>query len=236
MTYVNSLATVARGVTVTINGITIGEILDDGIPQPQTTTDDIETTNQDSGDWKEYVSGRKDGGECEIKCHAIPGDEGQVELAARSADGALSLIITAFPSGAAQSFYGTIKTFDTKVEGQLLVVSSKIKVSGEPTFSTTASTLTAPFFVCENSSSVFPDASGNVYTYIVNFGTGTETTTITPTATAGTIQVDGVTVATGEASDAITLTAGEIVEATITVKETSKTHTVYKLLLCRASS
>ena len=65
MTYVNSLASVARGIEVKIlipgrNEQKIGEPLDDGIPIPQTSTDDIEVTNQDSGDWKEYKAGRKD--------------------------------------------------------------------------------------------------------------------------------------------------------------------------------
>lgn len=236
MTYVNSLATVARNVVVNIDGVAIGEITDDGIPKPQTTTDDIETTNQDSGDWKEYKAGRKDGGETEIKGHAVPSNTGQIALAAAAAAGSTNLFTVKFPSGSVLSFYGTVKSFDTYAEGQLLMFSSKVKISGQPTFATTSSALTTPFFEVANSTSVFPAASGIEGTYIIELPTLTEKTTITPTASAGTIAVNGVTVTTGEPSAEIALTAGAIVEATVTVKETDKAHGVYKLLLCRAGA
>ena len=235
MTYVNSSATVARGVTVKINGVAIAEILDEGIPKPQTTTEDIEVTNQDSGDWKEYKAGRKDGGETEIKGHAVPSDQGQIDLAAAAAAGSTCLFRTDFPSGAYSSFYGTVKTFDTYAEGQILVFSSKVKISGAPTFSTSLSALTTPFFSAANSTSVFPTAAGTEGTYVINFANGTSSTKITPTATAGVIQVDGVTVASGAESASIALTAGAIVESTVTIQETGKAPGVYKLLLCRAA-
>lgn len=235
MVYTNSLATVARGVIVTIDGTKIGEITDDGIPKPQTTTEDIDCTNQDSGDWKESKAGRKDGGETEIKGHAVPSDAGQIALAAASAAGSTCLFVVTFPSGSALSFYGTVKTFDTGPDGQLLKFSSKVKITGQPQFATTKSVLTTPFFAVANSTSVFPAAAGTEGTYIIELANVTDSTTITPTATAGVIQVNGVTVGTGVASGAIALTAGEIVEATVTVKETAKAHGVYKLLLCRAA-
>jgi len=235
MVYVNSAATVARGVIVKINGVAIAEIIDEGIPKPQTTTDDIEVTNQDSGDWKEYKAGRKDGGETEIKGHAVPSDQGQTDLAAAAAAGSTCLFRVDFPSGSYLTFNGTVKTFDTYVEGQILVFTSKVKISGAPSFSSTKSALTTPYFSAASSTSVFPAASGTEGTYVINFANGTASTKITPTATAGVIQVNGVTVGTGAESASIDLTAGAIVECTVTIQETTKAVSVYKLLLCRAA-
>jgi len=121
------------------------------------------------------------------------------------------------------------------VEGQILVFTSKVKITGQPTFSSTLSVLTTPFFSAANSTSVFPAASGTEGTYVINFANGTSSTKITPTASAGVIQVDGVTVTSGAESASIALTAGAIVESTVTVQETGKAPGVYKLLLCRAA-
>ena len=240
MTYVNSLASVARGIEVKIlipgrSEQKIGEPLDDGIPIPQTSTDDIEVTNQDSGDWKEYKAGRKDGGECEIKCHAIAGDLGQIELAYASANGSTALFTVTFSDGSYLTFYGTVKTFDHIVEGQLLLISSKVKVSGEPIYSTSKSVLTGLTVTGET---LIPSSfSGTTYVYTTTIAAADTQAVIVPVqAAAGTtITVDGATVASG-GNGTITIGAAgtDVVRSVaVVVAEPSKAVTVYTVIIIR---
>lgn len=239
MTYVNSLASVARGIEVKIliPGRTqqkIGEPLDDGIPIPQTSTDDIEVTNQDSGDWKEYKAGRKDGGECEIKCHAIAGDLGQIELAYASANGSTAMFTVTFSDGSYLTFYGTVKTFDHIVEGQLLLISSKVKVSGEPIYSTSKSALTG---LAVTGKTLIPSPfAGTTYVYTTTIAdTDTEAVIVPQAAPGTTITVDGKTVVSGGDG---TITIGDagtdvVRSVAVVVAEPSKAVTVYTVIIIR---
>ena len=236
MVYVNSSATVARGVTVTIGGVAIGEILDDGVPQPQTTTDDLEVTNQDSGDWKEYLAGRKDGGECELKCNAVDGDLGQQALATAYAAGTAYLFITSFPSGSSQSFYGIVKTYDHVIENQILILNCKIKVTGAPEFSVTKSALTGLTVTGEV---LVPGTfAGTTYTYTTTIAAADTQTVIVPVCAGAAITVNGVTVASG-GNGTITIGAAGtdvVMSVPIVVKETSKAATVYNVIITRPAA
>jgi Lambda phage tail tube protein, TTP/Cadherin-like beta sandwich domain len=238
MTYVTSLASVARGITVQIGSDLIGEIIDDGVPIPQTETDDIEVTNQDSGDWKEYLAGRKDGGECELKCNAVDGDVGQVALAAAAAAGSTALFTVTFPSGSVLTFYGTVKTFDHVVEDQILRISSKIKVSGAPSYSTTKSALTGLTMTDgTNNQALSPLFGATKYKYIATVDTtDTELKVVPVQAAAGTtFTVNGVSVLTGNSGNVMTTlaAAGSINEIDVVVKETSKAATIYHITVYR---
>ncbi len=230
MVYTTSQATVARGITVQIGSDLIAEIVDDGVPIPQTEVDDIEVTNQDSGDWKEYKAGRKDGGECEIKANAVDGDVGQQALATAAAAGSTVLFTVTFPSGSVLTFYGTVKTFDHIVEDQILRISSKIKVSGAPTFATTKSALDSLTATGEN---ILPAFTSTTYKYICTVATGDETIVFVPTKAGSAITVNGVTVASGGNGSVTLGAAGTIKEVDITVKETNKAATVYRVTVYR---
>ena len=123
MTYVKSQANVARGIKVKIGNTYIGEICTDGVPIPQVEVDDIEVTNQDSGDWKEYLAGRKDGGECELKCNAVDSDAGQIALKNAYTAGTAYLFTNEFGSGSNQTFYAVVKTYDHIVEDDIIKLS-----------------------------------------------------------------------------------------------------------------
>ena len=239
MTYTTSQALVARGITVQIGSDLIAEILDDGVPIPQTETDDLEVTNQDSGDWKEYKPGRKDGGECEIKCNAVDGDTGQLALAAAADAGSTVLFTVTFPSAAVLTFYGTVKTFDHIVEDQILKVSAKIKVSGAPTYSTTPSALTGLTMTDgTNNQALQPLFSASKYKYVAVVDTGDTEVKVAPVqAAAGTtLTVNGVSVLTGNSGNVMTAlnAANSITEIDIVVKETSKTAKIYHITVFRA--
>lgn len=230
MVYTTSQATVARGITVQIGSDLIAEIVDDGVPIPQTEVDDIEVTNQDSGDWKEYKAGRKDGGECEIKANAVDGDVGQNALSTAADSGATVLFTVTFPSGSVLTFYGTVKTFDHVVEDQILRISSKIKVSGAPQFATTKSELTT---LTATGETILPTFAGTTYKYICTVATTDDSITFVPTKLSAAITVNGVTVASG-ANGVVTLgDAGTIKEVDITVKEANKAVTIYRVTVYR---
>lgn len=233
MVYTTSQATVARGITVQIGSEYIAEIVDDGVPIPQTEVDDIEVTNQDSGDWKEYKAGRKDGGECEIKANAVDGDAGQQALATAAAAGSTVLFTVTFPSGSVLTFYGTVKTFDHVVEDQILRISSKIKVSGAPTFSTTKSALTGMTITGQSISPTFGAAK---YKYISSVVTGTTEVVVVPVqaASGASITVNGVTTASGGNGTVALGSAGSITEIEVVVKEVNKAATIYKITVYRA--
>jgi hypothetical protein len=239
MVYTTSQASVARGIVVKIGNDVITEITDDGVPIPQTETDDIEVTNQDSGDWKEYKAGRKDGGECEIKANAVDGDAGQMALAAANAAGSTVLFTLTFPSGSVLTFYGTVKSFDHIVEDQILRISSKIKVSGAPTFSATKSALTGLTMTDgTNNQALQPLFNAEKYKYVAVVDTGDTQVKVMPVqAAAGTtFTVNGVAVTSGNTGAVMTDlgAAGTITVVDVIVKETDKAATIYEIVIYRA--
>ena len=242
MAYTTSQATVARGITVeiTLTGGSkhaIGEITSDGVPIPQTEVDDIEVTNQDSGDWKEYKAGRKDGGETEIKANAIDGDLGQIDLSTAAAAGSTALFTVTFPSGSVLTFYGTVKTFDHVVEDEILRISSKVKVSGAPTFSPTKSALTG---LTATGETLVPTFGADTEVYTVTIAAADTQIVLVPVqaASGATITVDGTTVATGGNGTVTIGTAGTTVikQISVVVKETSKSARVYTVIVTRPAA
>lgn len=150
--------------------------------------------------------------------------------------------VITFPAatGASWSFEGyitAIKIGDAPVDG-IIPFTATIKPYGKPNFTTAISAgLTTPFFVISESAVVSPDESGSVYLYTASVLTDVTSVTVTPTATAGTITVNGNTVATGEASSAIPLgAAGSVTLITISVTESGKAPRDYKIYLTRAAA
>lgn len=233
MTYVNSLATVARGVTVTIDGTKIGEILE--IPIPSTEVDDIEVTNQDSGDWKEYKPGRKDGGEAELKANFVSSDAGQLALQTACAGTATHVIVVSYPDGSSMTFNGVVKTFDVTLEDDLLKLSCKIKVSGEPIFATTNSALTGLTITGQTLKPTFGAAK---YNYTVDVLTAVDNVVVVPVqaAAGASITVNGIATPSGNSGNLDTDlgAAGSVTDIAVTVREASKTAKTYFIHVYRA--
>lgn len=101
--------------------------------------------------------------------------------------------------------------------------------------STWATGLTTPFFVIKDEHTtsmqtlVSPTAANATYEYEAQCYMDNASFNITPTATAGTIYVNGTVVATGVASGAITppTSSGQAVVASIMVTEAGKTPKIY---------
>lgn len=241
MTYVESQASVAKNIIVKIDGVKIGEIADEGIPLPIATTEDIEVTNQDSGDFKEYKQGRRDGGECDIIGNYVAGDIGQLALAAAASTGSINTYTVELPTGSTWTFKAVNKSFATPVKNKMIMFESKVKVTGKPVLSTALAKLTTPFFTIAASTgtgtiTISPAANATPGDFVVNCANGVEAVTITPTAADCTITVDDVAVESGSASDPIALVAGTPKDVQIAVSADGKATSFYDLYMLRATS
>lgn len=127
--------------------------------------------------------------------------------------------------------FGINPAIDGRIE-----FSGSLKWTGQATFAITQSTgLTTPFLTTSNSGVITPAASGSVTDYVITYLTGVSSVTLTPTAAAGVITVNGAVVASGNPSAAIALgAAGSITIVTITVTETNKVPKIYTVRLLRA--
>ena len=237
MTEANS----AFGTSITIDSTAIAELTNIG--GVDLTVDVIDVTNHDSPDaFREKIAGLIDAGQIPIEGNFYPGDTGQMALLAKLLTRTLGVFVITFPAsiGATWTFNALVvgfKAADAPIDGQL-PFSANLEITGKPTLAVTASTgLTTPFFAVSESAVVTPTKSGSTYTYVATVLTGVTSVTITPTAAAGVITVNGNVVATGAESSAITLgAAGSITEAVIVVQETGKTAKIYTLQLVRAAS
>lgn len=233
-------AKAAFGTTLKKGAVAIAELTNIGGPSLSAAT--IDVTSHDSADgYREFIQSLRDGGDISIEGNFIPGNAGQAALVADLNDGSLDEYTITLPTAMATTWtFDAIVTafecsepYDAKVS-----FTATLKVSGKPALSVTASAgLTTPFFVISESAVVTPDEAGDVYLYVATVLTGVTSVTVTPTATAGVIKVNGNIVATGEASSAITLgAAGSNTEITITVQETNKTIKTYTIWVARAAA
>jgi len=230
----------AFGTTLKKGAVAIAELTNIGGPSLSAAT--IDATSHDSADgYREFLQGLRDGGEIGIEGNFIPGNAGQVALVTDFNDGSLDEYTITLPVAMATTWTcnAIVTAFECRepYDAQASFTAT-LKVSGKPTLGVTASTgLTTPFFVISESAVVTPDEAGDVYLYVATVLTGVTSVTVTPTAAAGVIKVNGNIVATGEASSAITLgAAGSNTEITITVQETNKTIKTYTVWVARAAA
>jgi len=112
----------------------IAEVLD--IDGPNQTRDSIEVTSHDSGGWREFIGGLRDGGEVSFSVNLIPGEstqwDDQYGLLGLFDSGISHSYRLFFPNGYNGLFEATVTDFGVKspVDG---VVSGdiKLKISGE---------------------------------------------------------------------------------------------------------
>jgi predicted secreted protein len=227
------------GTTVTFNSAVIGYTRDK--PFPSESVDEIDLTNSDSeSEWEESIPGMKHGGDLSFDMIFVPGDAGQIALRAAKAAGTVATLLLTAPAaaGVTISMSAWVKdiggAFPYKGE---IVQNVTFKITGPVTYSATASTgLETPFFAISESAVIAPAPAGAVYDYVATVLTGVTSVTVTPTASAGVITVNGNVVATGEASSAITLgAAGSVTVVTVVVKETGKTAKTYIIRVTRAA-
>lgn len=235
------MAKLGHGTTFTWNSNTVGELT--SIGGVSLSADSIEvTTHQSSDYYKEFLPGLIDAGEFPIEGNFKQDDtNGQIAMLTDfNARTSRACVVTFPDSIATWSFTGFLTSYEIGAADSAGVIpfSATIKISGKPTLAISASTgLTTPFFELSENAVITPTLSGNTYTYVATVLAGVTSITVTPTASAGIITVNGNTVASGEASSAIALgAAGSVTTITIVVTETNKIPKTYTIYVSRAAS
>ncbi len=237
-----SNAIAAKGATLARDGHTIAEITKIGGIEINLETLDVTTlTSPDS--FKEFIGTWFDTSEVPIEGNFIAGDaDGQVALMADQLAMTVQSFVLTLPTAitATWSFTALVTKFkvgDYAVGGKI-DFSASLKISGKPTLAIGASAgLTTPFFEISDDAVIVPQPIDNYYDYVAMVATSISSVTVTPTATAGVITVNGNTVASGEASGSIALgDAGSITAVTIVVTETGKVAKTYTVRVVRAVS
>jgi predicted secreted protein len=207
-------------------------------------SDEVDITHHRSpGGFEEVIQGIRRTGEVTIEGNFVPGDTGgQRALYDDYLTGAIDSYAIIFPPVFATAW--TFKAFvkqppatEAPVEGRVPFTAT-LRVTGPSSLDITYSVgLTTPFFTISNAAVIVPAPANAVYDYVANVLTGVTSVTVTPTATAGVIKVNGNIVATGQPSGAIALgAAGSVTNITIEVKETGKIARIYRIALARAAS
>jgi len=221
----------------------IGELT--AIGEMATEVDDLEVTNYDSDvGYREYLPGMVDGGELEITGN-LYGDDAQEGLLTDYNAGTLQDFIFAFPNSlnSAWEFDAYVKSYATSqpMDG-IIRFSATLKISGKPTLikANGSGGLTTPYFSLSgnNSGSISPSpaASGSTYLYSATADNLDTAVTVTPTAAAGTIYVNGAETASGS-GESITLgDTGTTTRVYIVVKEANKSPKIYKINITRAEA
>ena len=236
-------AKIGYGATLTWNSETVVELSRIGAVRLGVTK--VDATSHDSPDsYKEVIPGLIDPGDVEIEGYFRPDDSvGQKAMLDDLNSRTQRAFIIAFPTAlstttwAGNAYLTGFEAGELTPEG-IIPVRMTMSISGKPTLGVTGSAgLTTPFFAISESAVIVPAPANAVYEYVATVLTGITSVTVTPTATAGVIKVNGNIVATGEASSAITLgVAGSVTEITITVTETGKSTKTYTIWLARAAS
>lgn len=235
------MATHGYGTTLTWNSQTVAGL--DNIGGVEVTADKINVTTHQSADtFREFIQGMLAAGDVSISGFFDYTDtDGQVamltDMNARTSRTAVITLPSSIATWTFTAFLTSFKTGEATTEGAI-PFSATLAVTGKPTLAIATSTgLTTPFFAISESAVITPDPANDEYDYVATVLTGVSSVTVTPTATSGTITVNGNTVATGEASSAITLgAAGTNTTITIIVTETNKAPVTYSVRVARAAS
>ena len=233
-----------KGTTFEWNGHVVALLNNIGMPEFTVETEDT-TTHDSTSRTRDFEVTLMDGGSIPIAGFMDETDtDGQQAMYADAKAGTKrTWAITGPNSEFSMSGSGVITNIkplgDAPVDKHI-PFSATVKVSGAPTLDISVSTGMSSAAFSE-SGVVAPAFAIGTYEYVVNFLTGVESMTITPTAADHTITVEagGVeqTVASGVASSAIDLgDAGDMTEVKVTVKEVGKAAKTYTFWCVRAAA
>jgi predicted secreted protein len=212
-------------------------------------TIDVTTLSSTNG-YREFVLGFKDPGEVSISGFFYPGDtNGQAAMYTDMINGDSASYTIQFPSdlGATWTFTGYVMNFKTgAVVEDAVTFEATIKVSGEPTLGTTASTGWSAFILRDatdandaTADAYVPAIGASEYQYAVTF---TTEASVKPKVTAAShtikLYVDDVYVedlTSGTAGSAITFGAGTVKKLTFKMWEAGKTPKYYDCMVHRTS-
>ena len=189
--------------------------------------DTLETTNLGStAMFKEFMQGFKEASDLTISGFFNPSDtNGQMQLWSLLGSGAKTAFAIVFPFGCSWNFNGIVTGFKTGAKNaDVIPFDGTIKITGQPTLNVTNSAgLTA--LTC-TAGALSPAFAQGIFEY--NVTATTSTVTVTPTA-AGTITVNGQTVASGSASQAIAIANTAITNIVIVEQDSGKVAVTYTI-------
>ena len=221
----------AKGTTLAWGSNTVALLK--SIGSPEMTVEMLDATTHQSGTGcKEFIGGLIDWGDVPVTGEIDQTDtDGQVAMVTDARNRTMREVVITPPNSiftlTFNALISAIKFGDFPHEG-LIPFSATLKVTGDVTLAIAASTgLTTPFFALSGSGVLTPAAAGDKYEYTYALPNGTTSLTVTPTATAGVITVNGNVVATGVASSAISVPTTGITKITIVVTETGKQPKTY---------
>jgi len=239
-----SLGQAAKGALLIWNNFPVAELTN--ISGPSSSSDEVDITNHDSqGDYKEFVMGMADGGEFSIEGNFVPVDtNGQTAMIADHYSRTLRTAAVCF-LGSGFQFSATMKSF--KVGAPVLGVlsfSATLKVSGKPTYYSTAATqaagLTTPFFALRdngsNSVATTETKANTTYNYTATLDFADTHVAVQPTASAGTIYVNGAVTVSGAWTSNIVVAVGTTKLIVIEARETSKASKIYRVYVTRPAA
>lgn len=228
------------GTMIMQNGLVLGEMYEPSLPE--TTAEVNDTTAQNNiGGVKTNCVGWIENGTLGFKVF-YTGSTAQETLREAIYDRGFSTWTVVMPADFNDgkngfSWSGQISKANLVSDGTgPAYLDMEVTVNGRITATTAAATgLTTPFFTLAddgaNALTPSPAAAGDTYWYDVEAYSDSETVAVTPTATAGTIYVNGAAVDSGNASTAIALNAGSgaVTNVSVAVTEANKTPKIYWL-------
>lgn len=232
------MSQLAFGTKFNWNGVEVAALTSINGIELSVDTVDV-TTHQSVDNFKESIPGLIDAGEVAVeglfRTDDVSGQQAMLADLTARVTRAASIV---FPNNATWSFNAfvtNLKIGDAPVDGAI-PFSATVKVTGKPTLGITASAGLSNMAL-SNSAVMTPAFGAAVYDYVATVLTGVASLTVTPTAAAGVITVNGVVVGTGQASGAIALgAAGSVTTVTIVVTETNKAPKTYTVRVARAAT
>lgn len=220
------------------NGLVVGEMYEPNMPEATADVKDTSAQNNQCGVKTKLVSWIDHGVfACKVYYTGSPAHETlRADIYDRAMDTWTVVMPASFHGGGhGFSWTGQISKCKLNIDGEgPAYLELEITVNGKMTPTTTWATgLTTPFFAVvdddSNALTPSPAAAGSTYEYDLEVYSDNAYIIITPTATPGTIYVNGTVVATGVASGnlALNVGTGQVTYMSIVVTELNKTPKIY---------
>lgn len=206
------------------------------------TSDEIDVTSHCSeGGYEEVIQTIRRTGVVSLEGNFYPGDPGQADLMADYLSGEVHEYKIKFPDKMAcewtfNAFVKSAPSTSAPVAGQV-PFTAELRVTGKPSLDLGYTPNLTGLSVATGALAPTP-FSGDTYSYTATIATGQETVTITPTGgSSGVITVDGIEVASGEASGSVSLgAAGTTTICTVVAKASNKIAITYTIYLHRLAA
>ncbi len=230
-------AVAAFGVTVSLGGTAVGEVID--VPEISFKKARIDVTNHDStGGYEEsIVSDVIRSEEFTLKCNSINGNAGQIAVKAQQALGTAAAVVITFPDSTVISGNALVTGYSYvgALEDQI-IFNMTLKWTGAVTDTVTLAT--APSALAITTATLYPAFAAGTYDYVATSTDNTGTLTLTFATSTAKLYREGVYVqdlVTETPSGSISFGADSTVtDLQVIVSEASKGTRTYNIRVANA--